>query len=188
MIILISGLKRAGKDTVGQMLNELIPDSSVEHFAAPLKRIFATTYKLSLDKLDELKNNEKVVCGFRSPSERLCTGITVRGALQRLGTEAMKAELGESVWGDLLVKKYLNSDKPIMIVPDFRFNSELIPIENAEIHYVKVRVNNPECVTTDLHPSETEWQNMKFDYTIENNGTLEELKEKVEAIVQDIIK
>jgi hypothetical protein len=49
--------------------------------------------------------------------------------------------------------------------------------------------NNPKHATLKagqdkmLHPSETALDDAKFDYTIENNGTLDELVEKVRVIL-----
>lgn len=37
-----------------------------------------------------------------------------------------------------------------------------------------------------VHQSEWDWVNMRVDYTVENNGTIDELKTTVQQIVKEI--
>lgn len=83
---------------------------------------------------------------------------------------------------------------PNWIITDMRFPNELTAVkENGGI---TIRVNRfptyvdaagiTHEITTpseSLHPSETALDNAQFDYTVENNGTLEELVEKVKEIL-----
>ena len=89
------------------------------------------------------------------------------------------------------IKRY-----PDWIITDMRFPNEMNAIKN---HGITIRVQRPcpECGMINavgthfavcsqqrsLHPSETELDHATFDYLIENNGTLEDLIEKVKQIL-----
>jgi hypothetical protein len=69
-----------------------------------------------------------------------------------------------------------------------RFPNEIAAVELRE--GITIRVNRPAImqenkagVVAPLHPSETALDDAKFDYIIENDGTLDELVEKVRAIL-----
>lgn len=93
---------------------------------------------------------------------------------------------------------------PNWIITDMRFPNEMEAVKSRG--GITIRVNRPEycpnCPMEDLtsqdcgdcvvyqdeiyqglHESETALDNAKFDYTIENNGTIEELMEKVRQIL-----
>lgn len=88
-------------------------------------------------------------------------------------------------------KKY---NYPNWIITDMRFPNEIAAVELRE--GITIRVVRPETkdyfqlknrdgsiTHATLHPSETALDDAKFDYVIENDGTLEELVEKVRAIL-----
>lgn len=85
---------------------------------------------------------------------------------------------------------------PNWIVTDMRFPNELKAIKDR--NGITIRVNRDlkikerqigasefvaNQVLNSLHPSETALDNAKFDYVIDNNGTIEELVEKVREIL-----
>lgn len=85
---------------------------------------------------------------------------------------------------------------PNWIITDVRFPEELQEIKDKK--GVTIRINREELVVSKLptdkesidrlvstlnHPSETVLDNVKFDYVIDNNGTIEELIEKVKEIL-----
>lgn len=132
--------------------------------------------------------------------------MTVRELLQVLGTEAMRDGLHTNVWVNALFADYkrklelVKSDKPgydlkaeevgeypNWIITDMRFPNEIAAVQSKG--GITIRVNRPvhalsqENNATQLHPSETALDNAKFDYVIENDGTLDELVEKVRAIL-----
>lgn len=99
-------------------------------------------------------------------------------------------------------KTYSESDYPNWIITDMRFPNELNAIKN---HGITIRINreikinfSDDTVTAAeislnalakinqtgiYHPSETALDTAEFNYTIDNNGTLEDLIEKVKQIL-----
>lgn len=185
MIFLIHGLKRSGKDTFASILKELEPAVEIKPFAGPLKEITAKAFDLSLSTVDYLKNDESIKIGFRSPQEKMCTGNSMRNFLQNLGTEAMKPIFGDYVWAKLFTDSYLKSPKGcIFVAPDFRvieeyqyITSEAITANADTLDVVTIKIQRDEVQASgDTHITEQGLADFKFDYIVDNNGTLEDLR------------
>lgn len=185
MIILIHGLKRSGKDTFASILKELEPAVEIKPIAGPLKEITAKAFDLAPSVVDYLKNDESIKIGFRSPQEKMYTGKTMRNFLQNLGTEAMKPIFGDYVWAKLFTDSYLKSPKGcIFVAPDFRvieeyqyIISEAITANADALDVVTVKIQRDEAEESgDLHITEQGLADFNFDYLIDNNGTLEDLR------------
>lgn len=97
--------------------------------------------------------------------------ITIRQLLQVFGTECMRNIFGNALWVNLTLK-----DKKPIIVSDLRFKIELAAIKDRGGKVVYVNRNN---VYPGNHASEQEVYEMfkesKFDYCINNNGSLKDL-------------
>ena len=119
--------------------------------------------------------------------------MTYREFLQKLGTEAMRDGLHTNVWVNALFSDYtpivkewdeLGNDKlveyPNWIITDMRFPNEMEAVELRE--GVTIRVVRP-GTSTGTHPSETALDDAYFDHVISNNGTIEDLVEKVRQIL-----
>jgi hypothetical protein len=138
---------------------------------------------------------------------------TVREFLQRLGTEAMRDGLHTNVWVNALFADYKDVyigdwgqgnhmyEKPNWIITDMRFPNEMeAVVEKKGItirvsrHPINLKINGEMLHTTQEdyntyvtkrkeHPSETALDDTVFDYEIENNGSIEDLVEKVREIL-----
>lgn len=148
-LILISGYKRSGKDYVGDILKNAIPDSEIVRFADPMKHILSTTLGISLEELESRKNRD----------------LAERKYLQMFGNKAMKPWFGEAVWAKLLLSKGFTSST--VIVPDFRFNIEYETMLNQFERVVTVRVIDSNLKSGN-HPSESELDGFNFNYYIDN--------------------
>ena len=105
--------------------------------------------------------------------------------------------------GPVFSKKYYpNSNEkdiivkyPNWIISDTRFPNELKAVKDR--NGVTIRITRPDFVENALtgekfpvkvhrqeHESETALDNSEFDYTIDNNGTIDDLRDKVEAILK----
>lgn len=165
-IILISGYKRAGKDTTAQMLKKIFEENQLKveilSFADTLKNIACIIFDISREQLDEFKNNELPV-GWQSKYkfEEL---TNFRKVHTKIGNDALKPIFGEDIWVKDIQKKIAASNADIIIIPDFRFKIEHI---NKAI---TVRVVNDDIVNKETHPSETELEDFNFDVYLDNTG------------------
>jgi hypothetical protein len=140
--------------------------------------------------------------------------MSVREFLQKLGTDAMRNGLHENVWVNSLMADYkpnrytrlnvtyIASNLPNWIITDTRYPNELEAVKAKEGVTIRVvRPNKNYNIVTDghitrratefeeqqlLHPSETALDDATFDYEIVNDGTIEELIEKVRAILIEL--
>jgi hypothetical protein len=130
--------------------------------------------------------------------------MTVREFLQKLGTEAMRDKLHTNVWVNALFADYktkwvptgdsvaeedvsLEKEYPNWIITDMRFPNEMEAVKERK--GITIRVVRPVHALSQenhcglLHPSETSLDSAEFDYTIVNDGTIEDLVEKVKEIL-----
>lgn len=131
--------------------------------------------------------------------------LTKREILQRFGN-ALRKEISPNIWVDALLKQYdnecnqyveygttQNGDRipigmnylvPLWVIPDVRYENEANALKKKNT--ILIRVENPNIKKMD-HISETDLDNYdKFDYVINNNGTLLDLYKQVEDIMKKI--
>jgi hypothetical protein len=125
--------------------------------------------------------------------------LTPRKILQLLGTECVSTIIHSNAWTNALFidyKPYLGDMKlvyPNWIITDLRFPNELQAIKDRG--GITIRVNRSLLgklqpiergnykIPNAYHISETALDAATFDYTIDNNGTIKELIEKVKHIL-----
>lgn len=172
LIIQLLGQARAGKDWTATQLKQAFEargkSVAILSYAAPMKRITAALFDISLEQVDAYKNNPKhysiFVC---TPSNRtVLQQLNFRTFLQALGNQAMKAEFGDSVWADLMKAQIAKADVDVVIIPDCRFQVEL----NAFPEALTVRIINRDLGAPLQHASETELINFVPDYFLDNTA------------------
>ena len=118
---------------------------------------------------DEYKNSEHV--------------REIRPLLQRLGTEAGREVLWDSIWIDAALHDLKEDGK--FVVTDARFPNEAEAIESrgGVVWRVERKGNGPAVLPDgSIHRSETSLDEWDFDATISNDGTLEEFHRKVKEL------
>ena len=124
--------------------------------------------------------------------------MTVRNFLQKLGTDGLRDGLHENVWVNALMSDYIPDDVqwadgplggyepgtefPNWVITDTRFTNEAEAIRKKD--GILIRVERPGVKPVNNHPSEVSLDKYNFDHTIINNGSVEELAEKVKHILQ----
>lgn len=171
LVIQLLGQARSGKDWTASQLKAYFESQgkSVEvySYAAPMKRITATLFNISLEQLDKYKNNPN---RFTVNLIDMTDGdhgfdTNFREFLQRLGNQAMKPEFGDDVWAKLMQSNIDQSSADIIIIPDCRFNVELEAVGG-----VTVRVVNNSLPPPMNHASELELLHYATMYSINNTN------------------
>lgn len=109
---------------------------------------------------------------------------TPRLLLQLIGTDLFRNQLHPNTWVNASFANYLNN---AWIFTDVRFPNELEAIKKH--NGITIRINRGlvertgKLIQEPEHISETALDDAKFDYIIENNGTIEELLEQVKKIL-----
>ena len=190
LVIQLLGQARSGKDWTASQLKAYFESQgkSVEimSYAAPMKRIAATLFDITLEQLDNYKNHplEYVIditqlSDFKRPVDIHNTNF--RRFLQLLGNDAIKPIFGDNVWAKLAKANIDKSTADIIIIPDCRFTVEL-----NEVGGTTVRIVNNSLPQPMNHPSELELLHYVTDYSLDNTDH-SLTSEDIETIAQRIL-
>lgn len=171
-IILISGKARSGKDSVGKYIKETL------QIVYPNKNIGLVHYA------DELKYILKQYYNWDGQKDEIG-----RSLLQNVGDKIRKHNK------DYFVNKILQQAKAVnpdyLIIPDTRYKNEIdtwfykgyIPL------LIRVERNIDSNLTKKqkFHLSECELDKYNFDYYIQNDYSLQELKSQCEEVVKQCL-
>lgn len=212
MIVGLGHKKRVGKDTVAKILRYIAQENK-EGFLVDKKYLIRELRKsypedfnnirwITMSFADKLKEVASLVFDIRKeywddPSikasivSNYC--LTGREILQRIG-ESFRKEISPDIWVNSLFSKYNSLNyrdhsgdiiKPNLIITDVRMPNEAQAIKDRG--GILIRIDR-ETGYKDNHISETALDDYKdWDYIIDNNGTLEELVDKVETLYEDEI-
>lgn len=199
MIIGVVGFLGSGKGTVGDML---IQDHHYYRlsFADGVKDAVSVIFGWPRELLEGDTDASRA---FREApdvfwSERFEYEVTPRHMLQLMGTEAGRDVFHSDIWIYSLEKRMLG--KTDVVIPDVRFPNEIEFIKSRGGKVVRViRGPEPEWYDTalsdntgnkmsapmmqtkypDIHFSEWAWIGQDFDHVLDNNGTMNDLKVKL---------
>ena len=174
MIIAIVGEKRCGKDTAYALLKELLGDNWERiGLADEIKAITSDVLKIPLADLEILKNKETPILG---------NGITARHVLQNLG-QRLKLNFGKELWCDLAHNKMVKGRN--YVITDIRYPFELEYFKMCE-EVISIRVVRDTGLEKDTHSSETSSKDIPVDYTVDNNGTKNDLMGKLTDVANSL--
>ena len=200
MIIGLIGLINSGKGTVGSMLIE--QGFQHESFANSLKDATASIFNwdramLEGDTSASRAQRETVDEWW---NERLqIPDFTPRVALQILGTDILRNHFHENIWV-LSMEARIKDAKQNVVITDVRFPNEVRSIRELGGKIVRIkRGDDPEwfslaasdhesmpVIYPNIHASEYSWASTTPDYLIDNKGTIEDLREIVNDLLEDL--
>ena len=176
MIIGISGKMGSGKDTAGKIIYDILkPNCEIIHFADPLKDLCINYLGLSHDDV-YTENGKKQFNDFWK--------MTNREILQKVGTDAFRNGFDENVWVKITELKILSNTNCNFIIPDIRFDNEAEMVIKHHGIVLNIERNNG---NNNNHISEQGISNNLITANIENNGSVEELKEKISEVIKNEI-
>lgn len=185
-IIGLSGYARCGKDTAASVLVEEFGFTRVA-FADKLREVLyqlnpLVEYLGTLDRHAMKRNYLQEVIdeyGWNGYKE---TGFSydIRRLLQRLGTEAGRETLWDSIWVDAALTGHSEDAK--IVVTDCRFPNEAQAIKDRGGQVW--RIIRSGVGPANNHESETALDKWLFDRYFYNNGTLEDYHEVVRQLME----
>ena len=203
-IIGICGFIGSGKDTAADYLvnfHEFRRDS----FAATLKDAVAAVFGWDRELLEGRTKQAREWREQVDPwwAERLSMPeLTPRLVLQLWGTEVCRKSFHDDIWIASLEARLRNS-KDNIVISDCRFPNEIKAIKNAggkviwvqrgelpswHIMAAKANAGDPYAAeklkSLGVHASETAWVGTDFDYILDNNGTVDDLYNRIATIVR----
>lgn len=177
MIIGLGFKARAGKDTVA---SHLVNNYAFvqESFAYPLKEYVG-----------------RQICGFNDKQlygawkETLDPewGMTPRQMLQLIGTDALRKVVHDDFWVIPMkrkLKEHIRNERHV-VISDVRFLNEISMIRSMGGKIVKIEREYPDKIAGfEKHSSEFQLETYDaWDYTLANNGSLEELYRNVDVMI-----
>lgn len=181
-IIGLSGYARSGKDEAAKVLvNEFgftrvaFADKLREVLYA-LNPIVAPSKELYFTRSKAVVNLQEVidVYGWDNYKETEY-GAEIRRLLQRLGTEAGRQTLWDSIWVDAALTGHPEDAR--LVVTDCRFPNEAQAIKDRGGVMVRIKRHGPDGILLGpatapdgtVHASETSLDDWSFDYTVMND-------------------
>lgn len=175
LIFIICGKARTGKDTIGGIIIDYLKEKNnkaVKMSYAKYLKMYAIDY-FDWDGSDDTKP---------------------RDLLQQLGTEIIRFKMNkptfliDRVVEDIeILSNYFDS----FVICDAREEKEITIMKEKFNNVFSIKVNREVDILSDKqkkHYTEIALNNYKdYDYIIDNNGSLEELKDKVYSILKRII-
>jgi hypothetical protein len=173
----ICGKKRSGKDVIADYLvsNHSFQKKKIaENLKSVVKLLFSfTDQQLEDDSKDDID---------------IRWGISPRKAMQFIGTDIMQFEIqkimpniGRNFWMNSFLQT-LNPNNKI-VISDIRFKHEYEAIKSAGHKFLMIKVERPGLTKEDTHSSETEFEDIPIDITIQNDGTLDDLINQISRLV-----
>lgn len=183
-LLVVTGFKRSGKDTLGNYLVDNYGYIKAQPFAC-FKPAIAEWFGFSFEQMN---GDLKEVVDPR-------WGISPRELMQVFGTDLMRGDLnrhlpelekkvGKSLWIKIFKEWYLKQPDGKYVVCDWRFPEEretLIDIPG--VTFIKVYNGKK---STDVHISEKGIANLKVDMTICNTGTLVDYYRVIDALAKGL--
>jgi phosphomevalonate kinase len=164
-LIAISGKMRAGKDTFGEIFLERFPSFQRVAFADPLKEEYGELHNLSVEEINLHKEVHR-------------EGLIAHGAMRRAQNKLY--------WVNKALEKPFDK-----IITDLRWDHELEAVKALGGIIIRIesfsseRAKRGKIINDD--PSETSLDLItNWDYVIENNGSLEEFRERSLEVINDL--
>lgn len=175
-IIMLAGKARAGKDTTANFIKEYGIKNNLK--------------VINLQFSFYIKYYAKLISSWDGSEE-----TKPRTLLQQLGTDIIRDKIDNYYFIKRIVDdiKVLNYFADIITISDTRLPEELDTITNTYPNVYKINIersdfNNNLNSKEVLHRTETSLDNYtNYNYIIDNDGTLEDLQNKINDILKEII-
>lgn len=195
MIIGICGFKSSGKDTIADYLIQNYGFKRLS-FASALKDIISIMFDWPRDKLEGLTKEDREWREQIDPWWSKTLNIQLlspRYVMQYFGTDLLRNNFHPDIWVKI-VENQLNKYENI-VISDCRFENEINMIVRYGGKIIQVHRNVPKWFykyrhgsdveeIKMLHCTETEWIRCYSNYDVENDGTIEELNNKIKYIME----
>lgn len=201
MIIAMSGYAGSGKDEVAKIIKDIQLDKcwKVNKFSGKLKQVASILTGIPEYKFEDQDFKKTLLSDDWAHRRGNHAPMSVRDFLQILGTDAIRLALHKDAWVNALMNDYKSENgveigddgtlkswskpEPNWLITDCRFVNEAMAVKKRG--GLVVRINRPAVFPVNNHPSETNLDSWNFDMVINNDGTLEDLKNKVKNFLDN---
>lgn len=191
--IAITGKANTGKNTVSKMIlkevrTQFKGKKTITHeyiaFADPIKAMIRLMFPSLPEKYltgSSQYRAESIPGAFKNG-----VPLTVRQLLIDLGT-VFGRTYKESIWLDVFDHTFEKmKNKSVVIVTDVRFRNEFDHLKKMGFYQIRLLRNSHTKINDISETNQDNIQNNEFDYVLENNKSLEDLKNEVKKIVSQL--
>jgi len=172
-IITLTGHKGAGKDTIAALIYDLLgPSVRTIAFADPIKLQIMKFFDLSSTHQYDLFKRTDVLYKLDADHSHSVSGRHIVREIGMLMRAYNTFQFTEYVKDE--IKQDPNST---WVITDLRFDNEYLLVKSFGGPIVKVY--KPDECHKDMHITERGFDDELCDYVIQNDGTIEDLKQKV---------
>jgi hypothetical protein len=181
MIVGLSGKIGSGKSTVSEIFRE--NNFKLDSFANSVKDVSNSIFGFDRSRLEGITKEDRI--WRETPDERytslLGKSFSPRDSLILIGTTLGRNQIHPDIWVESVFNRY--DSKKNLLITDVRFPNEYNSIKKRG--GVLIRINRQSSYRIE-HESECALDKYNFDYVIENDGTLDELKKKTNDIIESL--
>lgn len=174
VIFIVCGKARSGKSTAASIIREYYQKKNKK----TVNLMYSEPLKNYVKKISNWDGNERT---------------KPRTLLQQLGTDYIRREVSIDFFVKRMIEDLNIYDKyfDIITISDARFPNEIDgPKKKYEVITIKIntkRINNELTESEKKHSSECSLEEYNdYQYVIDNDGTIEELKNKIEKILEEV--
>jgi len=178
MLIGICGKAGAGKDTIGDYIKRHYGFHGIA-LADPIKRLVKDVFVLDDHTVYDREAREQPLGQWG--------GWSVRKLLQFIGTELFRQNIDDAIWVKSLWYQIKDSGENY-VVTDVRFPNELgFLAENGGKDFISIKViRSGHDGSVGLTGHESEAYDLQTQFIIENDGTIQDLYNEVDEIMDEI--
>ena len=179
-VIILNGPPNCGKDAIAEYLAGKYPTVRKKSFKERLTALTQMIHNVSPEWWEENYTRELK----EKPSERLL-GLTPREALIKVSETVIKPNYGKDYFGKAAAESL---EEGINVFSDGGFTEEIIPLtdEVGSDNIMIVRITRPNCSFDGDSRNYLDIPRVKA-VNVDNDGTLEEFKEKIDRIVNQML-
>lgn len=174
-IIVLTGKSQSGKSLIAKHLSRI--HGFVRYRIADTLKSMLKAFGLDGEEIDG--GLKECVC-------EMLLGKTPRYAMQTLGTEWGRNFIHKDIWINKLCKDIKQSIYINVSIDDLRFlnEREVLFREFGEENVFIIRIIRDSVIYSgNKHVSETEMDQIDVDWTVYNNGTVEDLYKSIDQII-----
>lgn len=180
-----TGAKGSGKDTCFQILKPWILQhydifKNVERiaFADPIKQAISQIFSISLSQIEQIKRINNLTFLDKNNNQIIGT-FTGRDVVRNIGMLMRSYDQDQFI--KFVKKQILHNPSTLYLITDVRFENERLFLNQH--HYKLIKIIRP-GVLYDNHITE---RDIKSDYTVVNDGDIEQLKNKLIPVIEEIL-
>lgn len=184
IIALYSSKPQSGKSTVAEYLCDNYMFSEIK-FAAPIYDMVRELARYAFVGWDD-KVIESYITGENKSTPWPIVNVSTRTLMQTLGTDWARDTIYPAFWTDL-VESTISwaKNQSNIVLSDLRFANEYDMLRRHDA--VLIRVERIVVQYDNPHPSEGLLNDCRFDFYVNNNGTLDDLKCRIDEIMDETL-